>query len=415
MHMRLRRVGVAAVLAAGLGVASPAEMASPPDASEVAGFEAEAAARVADAVCDKSVVLLGELPDHGEARGFGVKAEVVRQLVTRCGFQAVLFEAGSYDFFGVERAIASGPPAAVTDELDLRLARAIGAFWWTRDLADWRRWLAGEALAGRVSIGGIDDQPSATAAHARETLPGLVGDAVPAGRQVECGTAVTRYVNWSYTDAHPYDDAEKARLADCTRSAAKTSTASAESAERVMLDDIANYFAREGGAAGAGAAKVTDRDQAMAEHVEWWTARLPPDSKIIVWTATTHAARGSDAPTARPLGVMTMGARLAARFRDRLATIGFTALRGEWARAGRPAQPLVPLPADSLEARALATGSDAPAVPAPWAFLDREALRSIGAAPSRLFGRPSSNDWSAAFDGVLVIRDEAAPVFDARR
>ena len=72
-------------------------------------LEEQAAARVAAAVCSKRVVLLGELPEHGEARGFGVKARVVERLVARCGFHAVLFEAGSYDFFGLERAIATTP------------------------------------------------------------------------------------------------------------------------------------------------------------------------------------------------------------------------------------------------------------------------------------------------------------------
>ena len=50
-----------------------------------------------------------------------------------------------------------------------------------------------------------------------------------------------------------------------------------------------------------------------------------------------------------------------------------------------------------------------------WAYLDRPALRSLGAVPSRLFGKVTTADWSAAFDGVLVIRDEAAPTFEPRR
>ena len=153
-------------------------------------LEEQAAARVAAAVCSKRVVLLGELPEHGHARGFGVKARIVERLVARCGFRAVLFEAGSYDFFGLERALAAtqqapggpagaaaGAPAggARTDSLELALARAIGGLWWTRELAEWRRWLVHEAAAGRVAIGGIDDQPSATAVFARATLPGLAG------------------------------------------------------------------------------------------------------------------------------------------------------------------------------------------------------------------------------------------------
>jgi erythromycin esterase-like protein len=122
-----------------------------------------------------------------------------------------------------------------------------------------------------------------------------------------------------------------------------------------------------------------------------------------------HAAR---APGANPvLGVQPIGTRVAGRWGDRLAAIGFTALRGEWSRAREPIKQLAPLPPEALEARALAAAGDG----AGWAYLDRAALRSLGTAPSRLFGPVTTADWSAAFDGVVVIRDEAAPTFEQRR
>jgi erythromycin esterase-like protein len=180
-----------------------------------------------------------------------------------------------------------------------------------------------------------------------------------------------------------------------------------------MLGDLASYFARERGAAERGAAGTPDRDLVMAQHVAWWSARLPRDAKIVVWTATTHAARAPGAHPVLPLGVPPLGARLAERWGDRLAVIGFTALRGQWSRAGQPSQPLAPLPPHALEARALAAGAAGDA--AGWAYLDRPALRSLGSVPSRLFGKVTTTDWSTAFDGVLVIRDEAAPTFEPRR
>jgi erythromycin esterase-like protein len=365
------------------------------------------------------------LPEHGHARGFGVKARVVERLVANCGFRAVLFEAGSYDFFGLEQAIATlrGPVSAAAgaphpwtgadraDSLQLALDRAIGGFWWTRELTGWRRWLLHEAVSGREAVGGLDDQPSATAAYARATMPGLVGGAVPPTRAAECQEAVARYLHWRYTAAVPYDSTEQARLADCTRLAADRATAARISAEQgtpdeVMLRDLASYFAREGGVAGA-----PDRDLAMAQRLAWWSARLPRDTKIVVWTATVHAARAPGANSV--LRVPSMGARLAETWGDGLAVIGFTALRGEWSRAGAPTQPLALLPPHSLEARALTDGGAGGA--AGWAWLDQAALRSLGSVPSRLFGPVTTADWSAAFDGVLVIRDESAPTFEPRR
>lgn len=388
---------------------------APAVGASIRGLEEQAATRVADAVCDKRLVLLGELPEHGEARGFGIKARIVEQLVTRCGFDAVLFEAGSYDFFGLERAIAGRAPA---DSLELALARAIGAFWWTRELAGFRSWLLQEAQAGRVALGGIDDQPSATAAYARATLPVLVGGATPPERATECREAVARYLGWGYTTAVPYDAAERARLAGCARLAAEPAqhgrsaaggAGAAPRPDEVMLADIATYFARERANAERDAAAAPDRDLVMAQHVAWWAERLPRDAKIVVWTATTHAARAPGAQTVLSHGATPLGARLAESWGNDLAAIGFTALQGVWARARGPAQPLAPLPAGALETRALAAGAG------DWVFLDRAALRSIGAVPSRLFGPVTTFDWSTAFDGVLVIREEIAPTFEERR
>jgi erythromycin esterase-like protein len=398
---------------------------SPGAHSATDSLEQQAAARVAAAVCGKRVVLLGELPEHGYGRAFGVKARIVERLVASCGFRAVLFEAGSYDFFGFERAIATPARASLdagrADSLELALARAIGGLWWTRELAGWRRWLVQEAVAGRVAIGGLDDQPSATAAFARATLPGLVGAAAPPARAAECQEAVVRHLGWGYTATLPYDSTERARLAECTRLAAsrpvaRTSTASSadrRNPDEVMLDNLASYFARERAGVERGAAAAPDRDLVMAQNLAWWSERLPNDAKIVVWTATVHAARAPGAQPVLPRGVPPVGARLAERWDDRLAVIGFTALQGEWSRPGRPGQPLAPLPPNALEARAL--GAAAPNDEARWAYLDRATLRSFGSLPSRLFGNVTTADWSTAFDGVLVIRDEGAPTFEPRR
>src|SRR4051812_42518977 len=101
-----QRLAVGALLLGGLSLVSAAAAAqrvaaaigtptsSPGVHQATDDLEEQAAARVVVAVCSKRLVVLGELPEHGEARGFGVKARVVERLVARCGFNAVLFEAG---------------------------------------------------------------------------------------------------------------------------------------------------------------------------------------------------------------------------------------------------------------------------------------------------------------------------------
>jgi erythromycin esterase-like protein len=51
-------------------------------------LEDQAATRVAAAVCSKRIAVLGELPEHGEGRGFNIKARVIQQLVEHCGFHS---------------------------------------------------------------------------------------------------------------------------------------------------------------------------------------------------------------------------------------------------------------------------------------------------------------------------------------
>jgi erythromycin esterase-like protein len=351
-----------------------------------------AEARAAAAVCDKQVVVLGELPSHGEARGFQAKAEIVTRLVRQCGFDAVLFEAPVYDFIGFQEAVAErrARPA--------QLDRAIGGFWVTRELADWRRWLFHEAAAGRLVLGGLDDQVSATSDYARATLPGLVAASLPAESASACEQAVTRNLFWRYGAGQEFDEAEQARLQRCARLASDALAARPGSApeERVMAENLASYFDRQRGTPGA---RDRDRDEAMYRNLVWQRARMPRGSKLIVWTATVHAARRRGVLKDKPLG-----AWLAEELGSRVAVIGFSAFGGQSSMAGTPPKPLPAAPPGSLEARATANAGTA------WTYLGPSALRAIGTAPSRLLGAFTSADWSRYFDAVLVIREEVAPV-----
>ena len=350
-------------------------------------------ARVADAVCGSQVVILGELPSHGEARAFEVKAKVVQRLVERCGFGALLFEAPIYDFVGFR--IGIDQHRAVASQLD----RAIGRFWWTRELTDWRAWLFRRATERGLVLGGLDDQTSVTSDYARATLPGLVAASSPAQTASECEQVVARHLYWRYDAGTPFDEPEQIRLQRCVREAASALAASEgenhRTPERVMLENLANYVDRQRNAPAS-----LDRDEAMYRNALGYIEGMPAEGKAIIWTATVHASKKQGTLPQRPLG-----AWLAAWGGRGLASIGFSAYSGWSSMAGRPRRPLPAAPPGSLEAQA--TEGDAP-----WVFLNRSALGRVGHAPSRLFGGFTQGDWSAYFDGVVVIREEVAPGFD---
>lgn len=370
--------------------ATQALLLLPASARAQAADHGPALARIADAVCGKELVVLGQLPSHGEARGFEAKRWIVERLVTKCGFDAVLFEAPVYDFVGFE--IASRGDSATQWHLD----RAIGRLWLTRELTDWRRWLFRRATGRTLLIGGLDDQVSITSEHARATLPGLVAASLPKERAAACGEAVARHLHWRYDASQRFDAAEKERLSRCTGEAAAAVAARVKGRQAtpalVMLENLAGYVGRQWNAA-----EGRERDEAMHRNLLWHAARMPKGSKVIVWTATTHAARLTGEIPWEPLG-----ARIAERWGNRAATIGFTAFAGQSSTAGQPSRPLAELPAGSLEERATTADSG-------WVLLDRPALRKMGVVPSRLLGRITAADWSTYFDFVLAIREEVAP------
>jgi erythromycin esterase-like protein len=347
--------------------------------------------QAAEFACRHQVVVLGELPSHGEAKAFEAKAQIVRRLVNRCGFDALLFEAPIYDFIGFQTAAAKG--SATSDQLD----RSIGRFWLTRELADWRGWLFERSAAGKLMLGGLDDQVSVTSQFARDTLPRLIASSVAASRSVECEEAVSRNLYWRYNSSVQFDEAEQRRLQSCADEAAAGTKPQSMGIEQVMIQNLASFIGRQ-----TGTATAKDRDMAMYRNYLWHASRLRRGSKIIMWTATVHAAR-----TRADLPQVPFGERIAEQLRDRVAVIGFTAFGGESSMAGQPAKILPDAPAGSLEALTARTNGG-------WSFLRATELKRLGSVPSRLLGKFMSADWSRYFDGVLVTRQELAPTFQSQ-
>jgi len=344
---------------------------------------------VVNAVCQKQIVLLGELPTHGEAQTFDAKAKIADRLIAQCGFKAILFEAAIYDFIGLERAAETR--TARPEQLD----NAIGRFWWTRELTPWRRALFEAATRQRVVVGGLDDQVSITSHYAEAVLPRLIAAASSESTATECRQTVSRNVGWTYDAKNPFDEREQLKLQQCARNAADAAAAnrSFDPADRVMLESFARYADRQRLGVTSG------RDESMYRNLVWYLERLPANSRVVIWTATVHAARQRGSLSEVPLG-----ARVVERWGDRVGTVGFTAYAGYTSRAGRPASPITDAPPESLEATATSQSA--------WALLDSEKLRAIGRVPSRLLGKFVSETWSDYFDAVVVIRQEVAPTFD---
>lgn len=368
-------------------VASLALLVSSATAQATQGSPVE---QVVGAACNKDLVLLGELPSHGEAKAFEAKAQIVTRLVEECGFDALLFEAPMYEFEALRQSAPETAPV-------VGLENAIGRFWTTAELAKWRTWLLAQTAGGRLYLGGIDDQPGATSVLSRRLLPELIAAAMPASDGPQCRDAVDRHLTWGYTDQAPFDDDEKARLLGCANATqAKLSEAAPTAGKTALASAFRRYMRRQAGEDGA-----PTRDASMLSALEWHLTALPRGSRVVVWTATVHAAREPGGRSYVPLGHW-----LAQSYRKRFLAVGFTAAAGTSSMAGAKPRTLEAAPPGSLEARALGESLDS-------AFVSGKRLRSMDGRPSRLYGTFSAHPWSRHFDAVVVYRNESAPTFPA--
>lgn len=341
--------------------------------------------------CDQSVVLLGELPSHGEAMAFQIKAAVVKSLVESCGFNAVFFEAPVYEFYAMRQALSKNE--AKPSQLD----RAVGGFWSNTTLKPWRKWLFTQAKEQGLFIAGLDDQVSATSDFAKTKMPIWVGQLVDPSQSKTCQQAVSRNLSWQYNDENPYHKGVNETLKDCSAQAYQTIKKQANSSiEKIqLLANLANYYARNFDRKAA-----VERDESMYRNFQWQQSQLPPQSKTVVWTATVHAARKQSVLSFKPLG-----AWLNESCADCLTAIGFSAFSGESSMAGMPKKSIEPANPGTLEAEAIQSGSDI-------VYLSPQDLKQSGSISSRLLGSFKDVNWGELFDGVIVVKHEKAPLVE---
>lgn len=379
----------------GAAMSASSALASPQVAAVT--FDDEESAQLDRAVrdlCHRDVVLLGEDANHGAGRTLEIKIELVKRLVERCRFGAVVFESALYESLAYERALAD----ARADER--RLLDAAGQVWfWAAEARPFAAWLHAQALTGRVRVGGMDIQPiGINMRDTRAHLGAQLSEALDPARRAECIATFDRHHRWTYDDAHPFDPAEHDRLRGCARDMEAALQAQAADASPEALA-IARSYRRYLGMAldGDGA----QREVGMFENLQWYRARWPKGTRIIVWCATVHAAKRLEglAPDLKPFGAYVHEA-----YGKRAAAVGFTAMHGRYGLPGGVDAPrtLSPAGADALETRVL--GDSGPAL----RYLDRKRLAAYGTIAARPINYRTVHaaPWADVLDGMIVLREE---------
>jgi erythromycin esterase-like protein len=360
--------------------------------------------RVVHDLCNARVALLGESRTHGFGNTMAFKAEIARRLIDECHFNAFLIESGTYDFVKIRRDVRARRPLT-----DAMVAAAIGGLWANGDVEPLIPFLTAKAQQGSIVLGGLDDQLG-RGTYAQLQMPGDLVESLPENDRERCRAVLQRHTLWQYTNEQPYGPPDKARILACLEEVAgnvrRQHDANVRDDDSVMVASLQRLFARdfdEGTVAGvdANTRAFTNRDRSMYENFRWWMSRLPAGSKVIVWTATVHAAKISVPGQER---FVPLGFYIARDFGHEAFVLGISALAGTSGMMRQPVRPLPPAPDSSLEARAFALpGSDS-------RYLDRATLRAAGSAPSRVLGMDfTTTVWADVIDGLVVLRDERPP------
>lgn len=363
----------------------PAMAASPSDPSEPA---LEAATK---ALCQRQVAVLGEA-EHGDARTETFKIALMERLVARCGFSAVMFEASFYEFVQLDRLRRGGQLLTPG-----QIATAVGGLWkFDREFQPLLPYLAQQLNAGKLRLGGFDFQQGGREQDFSNfgVVAELTGE-LPTEARERCRTVMRDLL---FKGSNP---ARRTAAATCLTEMAKLAPSADRDVRRErreMLANLTGYAAADPAQPGG---YIASRDREMFANLQRWLARWPAGTKVIVWTATAHAAR---APHGHKdfAGVQPFGGYLAQHHGRRVFALGFAAQSGT--TRGRTAPRVIaPAAPDSLEALA------GPIPPDGAVFLDRAALARAGARPGGLFShRPLVADWSRLLDGIVVFPAEVA-------
>jgi erythromycin esterase-like protein len=368
--------------------------------------DAQVVDRVVHDLCGKRVALLGESPTHGFGEVLQLKTTIVRRLLEECHFNAFFIESGAYDFLKIQQTLKAGRPV---DQAAIKAA--IGGLWAHREVEPLIPVLVERAQRGVLVLGGLDDQLG-RGTYAQQRMPSDLVQALRTGDRERCLGILQRHTLWQYDDAAPYGPNDRSLILGCLdkvdRSLAAAHDSIGNEYELEMIKNLRRTLARdfrEDAAAGVDhdARNFNDRDRSMYTNFEWLVSRLPSRSKVIVWTATTHAAKTLRGVAGQDQRV-SLGSYIRRRFGSEAFVLGFSAYRGTYAMARQPARPIAAAPDNSLEGRLFAHGE------VETRYLGAKQLEALGTIPGRLLGTDfTTANWSGIVDGVVVFREEHPP------
>lgn len=355
-------------------------------------------------LCKARVAMLGEIATHGDGHTLAFKVALAERLVDQCGFDAVLFEANQDEFLHLNQRLRRGEAVTPDD-----LLTAVGGIWkFYREFQPLAAFLLPRARAGRVFLGGLDDQLGQLGqSYANDAMIPEWTSLLPPPEQERCNAAFHRRVYSAYPADKPYSKPDQDELKAClvrVDVAARADPLLTGASKEDRLEMIAatqRWVSRDFAPDGEG---MANRDRSMFQTFEWLESRLRKRHKTIVWAATVHIARQGDPAWGDRTGT-NLGSFISRKYGHHTLALGFSASDGSF-RQGRGKAGMIPVPpADSVEVQAL-QGTTASAV-----YVGSKRLAAMGTRPGAFFYHSYQTlAWSSFLDGVVVFRTERPPI-----
>lgn len=334
--------------------------------------------------CNKNILVFGESA-HNDGATLALKAKVIPQLVNRCGFNAIAFEASYYDFAELNRITAP------SDKYNrAKFLSSIGGMWnrWAEfsPMADW----ISTQTPNKLHIFGMDVQiGSRDAFYQMGAMKDELAEFVEVGSRERCVAVIDPKTNWRVPTSELKPELELclsqivAKLEPMNDLRSRHLRAIASAYRRANQGELVNGQNPHG-----------VRDQAMADNFDNFRNALPRGSKIIVWTANSHAAYKE------LQGAPSLGQILKARYGPIVFNIGLTAAGGQIGTLPNWVKELPPPKIGSIESYFEQSKE--------VTILTHRQLRQIGIAESRIMNNHEvvSEDWSQLFDSIAILRFE---------
>jgi len=301
---------------------------------------------------------------------------------------------------------------------DSTISAAIGGLWANKEVQELVPFLREKMKAGKLALGGLDDQIGAGTYASRE-MPSDLAQYLQDDEKSRCLAILQRHMLWQYTGDAPYSPSDKEKIVGCLDEIAgrlsqmEENTRSIEES-RAIVDSLKRNFARDFTEDDFTKKDqelkwLNDRDRSMYLNFKWLLGRLPSHSRVIIWAATVHTAKDLNGVQGFE-GRIPLGSYIRRDFGDHAFSLGFSAYSGDYAFIRRPIQHLSDAPPSSLEGQIFAH-SDPDTV-----YLSRKQLQKY----SSVAARPLSTDfktahWDEVVDGLVIFRKERAPAWIRRQ